>query len=207
MLLLSYTPLEGARAAFSKISATDLLILVTLSLAYYLLKTVRFWYLLQALQINKSYPLVALSYMAAQPVTLLPGGELYRSQSLKLYTGVPIKRSLAQFTMQGILEGAGLASVAVVSALALQTLRTPLLIFLAIVVLSLLAINRGYLAKVSYLLNRLPFITITPLNIEQFNQRNKNVLTRRWLPALYGLSILIELIGASVAMFAVSSTD
>lgn len=201
--LLSYAPFHEVGEAFKDFNDSYLLLLFGLSLAYYGLKTVRFWYLLQAIGISQPFSRVALSYMSAQPVSLLPGGELYRSTALRKYTGVPVKKSLAQFTMQGVLEGAAMATLAVLSALALHTLRIPMLILFALVLMVIVSISRGYLANISYGFNRLPFVHLQRTSIEKFSQRNQAVLSWQWLPLLYGLSLLVELCGAGIAYIAV----
>jgi uncharacterized membrane protein YbhN (UPF0104 family) len=80
-VLAGYAPWGEVGHIFADFDAGTIVGLVGLSLVYYALKTVRFWYLLQAMGINQPFKLVALSYMSAQPVTLLPAGELYRSRN------------------------------------------------------------------------------------------------------------------------------
>jgi uncharacterized protein (TIRG00374 family) len=202
-ILLSYVPLSEIRQAFSNFNPHYVLVLLVLSVGYYGLKTVRFWFLLQAIGIVKSYKLVALSYMSAQPVSLLPGGEIYRSHSLRKYTGVPVKDSLAQFTMQGFLEGAAMASLAVISALALHTLRVPMLILAGLILMVTIAIGRGYIKNAGALVNKIPYINVAAETYEHLDERQKAVVSLHWLPLLYGLSILIEVCGASIAYIAV----
>jgi uncharacterized protein (TIRG00374 family) len=203
VILVSYAPWDKVGNILSDFDLGTILILIGLSLVYYSLKTVRFWYLLKAMGIHQPFGVVALSYISAQPITLLPAGEIYRSHALERHTGVPVRRSLPQFAMQGVLEGTAMATLALISALALGTLRVPVLILAAAVLLVTIAIGRGYVANFTRILNRLPFINVTNRNIEQFSEQHRAVLTLQWLPFLYGLSLITEAVGAAIAYTAV----
>jgi uncharacterized protein (TIRG00374 family) len=183
----------------------DLCFIVLLSLGYYFLKSVRFWYLLRAMDIRQPFDRVAWSYMSAQPISLLPGGEIYRSNALERFTGVPVRDSIPQFTLQGLLEGASMACLAVISALALHTFRTPFLALLCLMILGAVAIRRGHVADVTRWLNRLPKVNFAVKNIEDINRKHQAALSRPWLPALFIMSILIELIGTAIAFIAVQA--
>jgi uncharacterized protein (TIRG00374 family) len=203
-ILIAYTPWSEVGQVFSDLDAGTVLALIALSLVYYVIKTVRFWYLLQSLGIEQPFKPVALSYLSAQPVTLLPAGEIYRSHALEKYTGVPVKRSLPQFTTQGLLEGAAMATLSIFAALALRTLRFPVISIAILVLGCMIAISRGYIANFTRLINRLPFVHLTDDWIDQFSEQHKGPLSWQWLPLLYGLSLVIEGIGACIAFVAVS---
>lgn len=203
IILVGYAPWRAVGGLLGDFDTGTIFILIGLSLLYYTLKAVRFWYLLRAMGIEQPFKLVALSYIAAQPVTLLPAGEIYRSHSLERHTGVPVAHSLPQFTMQGVLEGAAMATIAGVSALALGTLRVPILLLGLATLLAIIAISRGYIANVTRQLNRLPFINVTNRNLERFSERHRSVLSWHWLPLLYAISLATELVGAGIAYAAV----
>jgi len=207
IVLVSYAPWSQVSHILADFDLGTILLLVGLSLIYYGLKTIRFWYLLQAMNIQKPFKLVALSYMSAQPVSLLPGGEIYRSHALRRYTGVPIETSLPQFTMQGILEGGAMTSLMVISALALGTLRLVAISLAVFVLVVTIAISRGYISNVTRIANRLPFVNLTERSIQKFSKRHEAVLTWNWLPFLFGISLLIELSGTAIAYAAVVGLD
>lgn len=198
-ILASYAPWDQVEHILSELDFSTILILIVLSVLYYGLKSIRYWYLLRAMGIKQPFRPVVVSYMSAQPVSLLPAGEIYRSRALERYTGVPLKKSLPQFTLQGLLEGAALGSVAFVSAIALQTLRVPFLFFGLLVIALVLAIRKGRLINFVHLLNKLPFVNVTEQTIDDLNRRHAAVLTRRRLPFLYGISVVTELVGAVIA--------
>jgi uncharacterized protein (TIRG00374 family) len=200
VILVGYAPWGEVGHALAKLNWQTVVLLVGLSMAYYALKAVRFWYLLVAMGIRKPLGVVALSYISAQPASLLPGGEIFRSHALQRQTGVPVKKSIAQFTMQGILEGAGLATVMLACAIALHALRIPALILSGLVLLSLYALAAGYLVQFFHFLNRVfPFINVSEQSIQHFNARHKDVLNWHWLPFMYGMSLVTELIGTAIA--------
>lgn len=200
IILISYAPWGEVFSILGDFDLSTILILFVLSLAYYGLKAFRFWWLLIAMGIRKPFLVVALSYISAQPASLLPGGEVFRSHALAQQTGVPVKKSIAQFTMQGILEGAGLATVMIVSALALHALRVPAIILGLAVAFGLFGLTRGYLVPFLHLVNKvLPFVNVSEQSIQRFNRQHKDVLNRKWLPPMYALSLLTEIIGTAIA--------
>jgi len=156
------------------------------------------------MEIKQPFWPVAISYLSAQPASLLPGGEVFRSHALEEHTGVPVKKSLAQFTLQGILEGAGLATVMILSAVALHALRVPAVILLGLVLAALVGLARGYMRPFLHALNHLPFIHVSEASITHFNHRHELILNRRQFPNLYLLSLLIECVGTAIAYVSVS---
>jgi uncharacterized membrane protein YbhN (UPF0104 family) len=96
-----------------------------------------------------------------------------------------------------------MATLLMVSAIALGTLRIPALVLFVILLIVLLLIRAGYLAKAGNALNHLPFVDITEKTIEQFSRKNRDALSREWFPLLFGLSLLIEMVGTAVAFISV----
>jgi uncharacterized protein (TIRG00374 family) len=204
IILINYAPWGEIGKILANLQAKTIILLILLSLVYYLLKIVRFWYLLRAMGIYKPLTLVAMSYISAQPVSLLPAGEAYRSHALKKYADVPIADSIGQFTLQGILEGGAMGIIMVIAALTLGKLRIVAILVLAFIIFSGYAIKQGYLVPVGKSLNKLPFVNIATHNIESFSKQNRAVLTWRWLPSLFGISLIIELTGATIAYASVA---
>jgi glycosyltransferase 2 family protein len=205
VVLLVLAPWGEIYNSLSELRAKSIIALLLLSLAYYSLKTIRFWYLLRAMSVDKPFSLVALSYMSAQPISLLPAGEIFRSHSLRRYAGVPVEKSIGQFTLQGLFEGSAMALLMLISALALGTLRLPAIALSLVLIAILLAIRAGYLSEAGKMINRLPYINVTEQRIEQFSKRNRQALSWPWLPLLFGLSLTIELVGSTIAYISVIS--
>ena len=203
IVLISYAPWTKVGHILADLDVGTVLLLIGLSLVYYCLKTIRFWYIIQAIGIHRPFKLVAISYLGAQPVSLLPAGEIFRSKELKRNADVPLEVSLPQFTLQGLFEGSAMALLMVISALALNTLRFVAIGLAVAVLLATIGISRGYVKNAIRLANRLPFVNLTEKSIRKFSKRHEKVLTWHWLPFLYGFSILIELVGTAIAYVAV----
>jgi uncharacterized protein (TIRG00374 family) len=203
-ILVSYAPWAKVATAIGQLTFVSILELVALSLIYYALKSVRFWYLLRAMGIHKPLQIVALSYMSAQPVSLLPAGEIYRSHALRKYTGVPVKQSIGQFTLQGIFEGSSMALLILISSLALGRLRVAALLLTACLVCIIVSIQRGHLKALVKQFDKLPFLEVTDSTAESFSQRNQAALSYPWFPSLFAQSILIEIVGVVIAYTAVA---
>lgn len=202
IVMASYTPWGRVGTALQLLPLRSIVLLILLSLLYYSLKVVRFWYMLQALRINQPFRLVVLSYLSAQPVSLLPAGEIYRTRTLQRHTGVPMRHSLPTFTMQGLFEGIGMATVGIISALAIGELRIPTLALAVVVLGSIVAVQAGYLGHFLRAVNRLPFISISRQYMKRFSHDNQIMLSRQWFPLLFALSVTTEAIGGLVAFVA-----
>lgn len=204
IVLVSYAPFHEIRDALRHFNDWDVPLLIILSAAYYGLKALRWQYLLQSIGIFKPLKIVLLSYMVSQPVSLIPGGEIYRSHSLKRFTGVPIRRSIAQFTLQGYFEALSLTSIAVISALVLGVYAIPFVLLAIGLIFSVRAIQLGHVSTVSHLVNRLPFIKITGQSIENFSKDHQSALSGRWFAQIYGFSVFTDLFGVAIAYVAVT---
>ena len=197
-LIVSYAPWPAVYKALTKLSPAVILLLLAISTAHFFLKAVRFHFLLQAMGIREPFGMVFLSYMSAQPVSLLPGGEIYRTRTLEKLTGVPMKKSIPTFTTQGLLEGGTMAVLGLICALAIGTLRTPVLILTLLILVSIFLIESGYMMKLLPVLNKLPLVSISRQRIEEFTKSNQAIFTWRWMPILLALSFLVEALGAAV---------
>jgi uncharacterized protein (TIRG00374 family) len=203
LILIEYAPWGKIGETLDNLHWQTIVMLVVLSFLYYGLKILRFWYLLKAIKLRRPFPIVALSYISAQPVSLLPAGEVYRSKALNRYAGVPIKDSISQFSLQGVLEGSAMALLMLVSSLAEGSLRVVAIIVALFMAAIIILIRRGYLFQIGKGLNHLPFLNITNQDLKNFSQSNSEVLTRRWLPKLFGISLITEIVGSAIAYVSV----
>jgi uncharacterized protein (TIRG00374 family) len=204
IILVAYAPWSEIWRILGDIHWTTIVGLFLLSLAYYATKTLRFWYILRAINIRKPLKEVSLAYMYAQPISILPGGEIYRSNALNRFTGVPVSKSIGQFTVQGILEGAAMGVLMIIAALELHTFRVVSLIMLIVVCVAIIGIRRGYMSNVGRYLNRLPFIDVAEHTIDHFSRSNRAVFSRRQFPRLFLISLLTEVIGTAIAYISVT---
>lgn len=204
LVLAGYAPWPKVWRTFQHIPAQIIVSLILLSWTYYGLKVVRFWYMLKAIEVRLPLWVVALSYMSAQPVSLLPAGEVFRSHSLERLTGTPVAKTLPQFTVQGLLEGSALAAVGIIAALAIGELRVPILALSVVAATALVAVQRGSLAPALKQINRIPFISLNASRIQQFSRSNQAMLAYQRLPFLLSISIVTELVGGAIAYLAVT---
>lgn len=203
-ILIGYAPWPEVWKAMQKLSLASIGLLILFSISYYTLKTIRFQLMLKAMEIRKPIKEVALSYMAAQPVSLLPAGELYRSRTLEQRTGVPMKESAPQFTMQGLLEGAGIAIVGVIATLGIGKLRVPMIILMVAVIAGFIVVRKANLVVLRKYINSIPFVNVSRARLKKFAEGNRNILFGPQLPWLILLSVFIELVGAAAAYVAVT---
>ncbi len=204
-VLAFYAPWPKVFETFVHFTPGIIGLLISLSIIYYFVKALRFWFMLKAIGIHKPFWIVALSYMSAQPVTLLPGGEIYRSKTLEQQTGVPVKRSISQFTAQGVLEGVAMAVVSLGAVMTVDELRLPFLIAVMVILIIFLLVQRGGFVHLHRPINALPFLSISKKTISDFSRANQTILSWRQLPLLLSLSVLGELLGVAIAYAAVSS--
>lgn len=207
IILIGYAPWSQVLEILADLDATTIALLVGLSLLYYAIKVIRFWYMLRTLGIHQPLRVVTQTYMAAQPVTLLPAGEIYRCRMLERYTGVPMKDSLPTFTSQGLFEGAGMAAVGIVCALSLGQLRFPVITLGVIVVLAGVAIRMGYLHPLLRLIDKLPLVSISHNGSLHFSTGNAKMLKLPYLPIILGMSIIGEILGGLIAYVSVVGLD
>ncbi len=203
-IIVHLAPWDKVIEAVSHMHPVTILLLLMLSVLYYAGKAIRFWYMLKVLKIIERPDVVSLVYMAAQPVSLLPAGEIFRAKAMETYRGVPMDRTIATFSSQGIFEGLGIGAVALVGAIALGYQRIPAIALLVIVVAGVLAIRRGYLTRLTKIINAIPFVEVSRAKLRKFSERNQLLLKGRPLKVLLSLSFAVELVGVAIAYFSVT---
>jgi uncharacterized protein (TIRG00374 family) len=203
-IIVGYAPWPQVGDAITDLHVLVIWILLSLSLLYYGLKSLRFWYMTRVLGIRQPLGKVMVSYLAAQPVSLLPAGEIYRSRMLERITDIPMRRSLPTFTMQGLMEGAAMAILALISTLAIGKLRAVVLILALFLIMVFTGIQRGYMATVLRLLNTLPFVSISRSRLREFSHGNQAMLQGSAFPLLLMLSIMTELVGVAIVYVTVT---
>lgn len=180
-------------------------LLLLMSVVYYLAKTLRFWIMLSQLGVKKPFLLVAMSYISAQPVSLLPAGELYRSALLKKYADVPVHKSSPTVVMQGLIEAIVLLTAALIGAISLGKNQILVLAAAVILILLLIAIKRGWLAAAGRSLNKLPFVHLSSQKLDRFFGDNKIFLTWQNLPTLLLMTIFPIAAGIMIVYLAAGS--
>jgi uncharacterized membrane protein YbhN (UPF0104 family) len=197
-IILKLAPWEQVFDTLGEVNFSSLVLLFCLSLCYYLAKISRFWYMLRVLKVPLRFVETGKLYLAAQPVSLLPGGEIYRSRIIKLYENVEMERTLPTFATQGLLEGLALATVALLASLTLGIGRFAALMLLVVALVGIGGVRRGYLKNVIGWFNRIPMINLSAQRLQRFSSSSQNLLIGRVLSGLFGLSLLAEIIGVAI---------
>lgn len=183
-----------------KLSLMQLLAMVGLSLLIYLARVVRLWLLLKYVNVERGLHNVGLAYMAAQPVTLLPAGEMARAVFLKRYAKVSTSKGMSAISVQAVIEATALLIVSLAAALAVGRYQLE--------VLSLLGTTLGfiYLIKMSkpYRLHRritqIPFINIGQKRFHTFFSHHRSLLEAKVLVPALALSLIPVLAGTLILL-------
>lgn len=198
LIIVIAAPRQKILRLLSSLKVETLMILALLGCLYYLSKAVRFWLMLRQLNIKVPLIKVVPTYLAAQPVSLLPAGELYRAVLLEQYLKIKVSRSYPTVVMQGVIEGIVLLAFAVVGALTLGRARLPVLVFAVFFILTLVAVQQNWIERLRPLLNRLPFVNIQQHKIHEFVEQHKVFLQKRNLLVLVVLSCIPILAGITI---------
>ncbi len=180
------------------IKTSALFAMLALSLSYYAAKSYRFWVMLRLLGIRKPLARVSLIYMAAQPVSILPAGELYRTVLLEKELDVPIRTSASTVTLQGLVEAVVLLAFSLAGAFMLGKDRGALLAVAVIVALLIASLQQGWLDGGHKLLNKLPFVQINKRKYDRFVDDHQKLLTGKTLAIVVGLSLLPVMCGIGI---------
>ncbi len=203
LIIVRLAPWDQVWLIVRNIDAESLVLLLIASLAYYGIKILRYGYILRELKVRLPFWRVAQLYLAAQPVSLLPGGELYRVRMVHVHETVPTSQILPIFTTQGILEALALATVAAIASLQLQLGRLTAAGLLIVVGAAVVAVRFGGFRSLLSGFNRLPLVNISRAKIEYFSKNSQELLKGSAFFTLVALSLLAEAIGVAIAYISV----
>lgn len=172
--------------------------MLALGVTYYIAKAVRFWMMLKLLDINKPLRQVALVYMAAQPMSLLPAGELFRTVLLEREVGVSAKKTAPTVTMQGLIEAVVLLGFSLVGAFLLGHDRLAVVAVAVVVALLLVALRKGWLLGGEKYLNKLPYINVRRRSFNAFIKGHQRMLSGPALSLIVGMSVIPVLCGIGI---------
>lgn len=182
-----------------------LVALTVIGFGYYVGKGLRFWVMLRQLGVRKPFGSILLLYLAGQPLSIMPAGEIYRTALLQKQYGISISRTSPTVLMQGVVEGIVVLSVALVSTFLLGKYRLVVLavaLMLAFGVWVLKGTNQS-----GKIVSKLPFVHLSRQKIQKFTEDNKMFLSRDKLPQLLLLSLIPELCGIAIVYIAASGLD
>jgi uncharacterized membrane protein YbhN (UPF0104 family) len=198
----SLVPPGQVAAAMGRLSWPAVAALIVVSAGYYLGRIIRYWLMLRMLGQPAGFGRVTLACLVAQPASVLPGGELYRSSMLKRYANISLAHGLPSVFAQSLAETVGLLLIALMGAVMLHRYL--------LVVLGLGAVFGGLIALVKWqsrrrshrLLNALPGINIHHSQLYPFIQKNRVLLNWRNFSLLLAASYISTFSGVAVLFLA-----
>jgi glycosyltransferase 2 family protein len=201
-VLVPLVPWPKVLPYLARLSPGALAVLVGCSALYYAGRILRYWLMLRLLGAPADFGRVALACLVAQPVAVLPGGELYRSAMLKRYANVSLRQGVPSVFAQSLAENVGLLAIALVGVVVLQRYGAVLL-GLAAVFGAIWAYIRWQNSHTSHrLVNKLPWVEVEYGQIKSFLVKNKALLTGRNLWLLVAAALVSTLAGVAMVWIA-----
>jgi uncharacterized protein (TIRG00374 family) len=189
-LLIPFVPWGEVWPLLRQLSPAAIAGLLACSLLYYLGRSLRYWKMLQYLGEPVPFRKVALAVLAAQPVAVLPGGELYRAEMIKRYGKVSHEVTLPSVFSQSVIEAIGLVGVALVGAVFLNRYVAILIGVAAALVGVWQLIKRLRPSTGHKAVNRLPWVNVSHEKVESFMEKNRRLFGRRTFPVLLSITLI-----------------
>lgn len=202
MVIALLAPWKQIIELLGEIPVQIFIALTALSAVYYASKTLRFWYILRLLDIQAPFPTVALLYLSGQPFSLLPAGELYRSILLKKYLGIRVSKSSPSVTIQGLVEAIVLIVISIAGAFMIGQNRKVVAIVGLLLLLLIIALQRGWLKHSYSLINRLPFLSVNKRKFQKFIDSHQTLMKPQPLLTLVALSLIPVFAGVGILYIA-----
>lgn len=198
LIIALLAPWEQIEELLENVPFTILLALFGLSLVYYAAKTLRFWYILHLLNISANLKTVSLLYLSGQPFSLLPAGELYRTVLLKKHLGISISKSSPSVTIQGLVEAIVLIALSLIGALFIGENTLAVGGVGVLLIILIIALQRGWLSKTYSLVGKLPYVSISQKKFQDFIQSHREILAPKPLFILIAFSLVPVISGVGI---------
>lgn len=207
-LILHTVDIEKLVTLLFSFPKSTLVLLLFLSFSMSLLKTLRFYLLLQNAGIAVSFLTTLKVYLAGQAISPFPGGEAARAVMLRKETGVALSQISGTIVTQAFLEFLSAALLAVVGSFLLQRLQ-PVAFILALFISCILFffIHKTLIDHIVHVIKFFPFThgLVHHLLIMHFDVRRNLVKKGGYRPHKIFFSALcisfgITLIGALLLM-------
>lgn len=199
-VVILLAPWDKVLPLLRTVHTDSFLLLAALAAVYYAAKAFRFWAMLRLLDVHRPLGRVSLIYLSAQPMSVLPAGELFRSILLEREENVPVRTSASTVTLQGLIEAMVLVGFSMAGALALGTDRLAVVGAALLVVTLIVALKQGWLKGGDKWLNRLPWVNISRRKYNQFLKDHQALLSGNALFIVGGLSLIPVLCGIGILL-------
>ena len=203
----AFVPWHKVWPYFRELSILNLLALAGLSLCYYLGRILRYWLMLRMLGQPTKFGTVSLAYLVAQPVSMMPGGELFRGVTLKRYAGVSLSDSAPGVFAQSLAESIGLVGIAIMGAAAIHHYLLVTVALGLVFALILAGINYYQGHHAHRLTNLVPGINFHPSKVRAYLNRNRVLLSGGNFFVLLGTSFISTGAGILILLIAVGALD
>lgn len=197
-----FIPWENVTPYLLKLRPESYVFILLAGIVYYLSRVVRYYFMLRVLNTPRPFIDTLIAYFVAQPASLVPGGEAYKTVTLKKHANVHMSNSLPIVFLQSFTESIGLVLLALVSTLWLHEYAFIILaVFSIYIIILILARTRRLALKHHSIINKLPFITVTKNKILSFINKNKVLLSGKNLVVLIATGLVPSLIAAFVLYY------
>jgi uncharacterized protein (TIRG00374 family) len=200
-----FVPWKEVLAELRRLKLSTLLALTALSMVFYAGKVFRYWQMLRMLGKPVAVKTVALAYFTAQPVALLPAGELYRSVTLNKYADVPVNRTSSAVIAQGLIEAVGLLIISLLGALTMRKGLVPVLVLCAVFLVIIFGLKYSSPTKGHRLLNKLPGVSFSRKKYQEFTSSHKELFHRGNFMKLLLSSYITTFAGIAILMVATNA--
>ena len=203
ILAAVFVPWHQVAPYMARLSLSTLGLLLLASMLFYFGRTLRYWLMLRMLHENTSLGIVMLACLVAQPIAVLPGGELYRGVMLQRYGNVSLKAGTSSVFSQALAETLGLAAIAVVGTWILHRYMIITTIIAAIIFGLWLIINLYSGTSAHRYINWIPFINIHHQRVASYLRRNRILLSGWNFVILLGASLVTT--GAGILLVSLTA--
>lgn len=201
----AFVPWPKVLPYLSRLGPLEITGLMILSGFYYFGRALRYWLMLRMLGQPMSLGRVTLATLVAQPVAILPGGELYRSAMLKRYGNVDFKDGIPSVFAQSVAETVGLLIIAIIGAFFLHR-YVGFVIVISFFFITLLAyIHRHNPRKSHKAINKLPKVNISFPRLKTFLHKNRILLTGTNFVQLLLISYIGTFAGIAIVWMTVAA--
>lgn len=203
-----FVPWEKTLPYLGKISPFTYALLLVIGISYYVVRALRYAYMLRELGEKKSLKDVLTAYFEAQPLSLIPGGEAYRTVTLKRHANIPFVKSIPVVFLQSFTENIGLVILALFSSFFIHTYALLVAVILAVYIAILVLIRTRRTAKHGHkIINRIPFVNVTLHKIRSFVGHNRTLLSGKSFVILIATSFISTLLAISAVYLTAKSFD
>ncbi|MBW4061025.1 flippase-like domain-containing protein [Candidatus Saccharibacteria bacterium] len=195
-----YVPWDSVEPYLAKVSALNYSLLILLSVLYYFGRSLRYWLMLKMLHQTAPFKIVVLSCLAAQPIAVLPGGELYRGVMLKRYGNVNLSDSTASVFAQSLAESFGLIVIALIGAGILHRYELATASIAIVLFAMWIVINLYSGSKAHRVTNLLPGVNFHPSSVAAYLRRNRILLSGKNFGILLAASLVSTVAGIAMVI-------